>query len=169
MAVWLSLCLSITPVRSSPADDFPQENFWWRFSPGAVFCGDPTSTTRLEVHIEGRTDVAGAMSAYYFYGGRSRAGHFASNGDGTWRLIPNTTDERFSMLDLYLMGLADPWEVPEVNILKNPDVNDPNRVVPEGVTTYIDELCLPLGRELLLPYLLLVHARTRRSVFLPAL
>jgi hypothetical protein len=382
IVVWMLLCLPIAPVHGSPTDDFPQVNFWWRFSPGAVFCGDPTSTTRLEVHIEGRTDVAqvrvsnypapiilyddgthgdttagdyvftadqillscsiplnsltsewygqltvtltdltehssgyyltagvvspayehyfivqtfpsdarvsatglayfiedwtyslfggypigdpgdihlattviynaasldyfdamlvmpanrlfqpgtyaeripymrrtsnsvknigislydnsaywgstgtlkgaiyhsfgqpsifahefghifstnfghgsadleiddgshwlgttdvaGAMSAYYFYDGGTHAGHFTPNGDGTWRLIPNTTAEQFSMLDLYLIGLADPWEVSEVNILKNPDVSNPDKVIPESVTTYtIDQLASNQG------------------------
>jgi hypothetical protein len=50
------------------------------------------------------------------------------------------------MLDLYLMGLADPWEAPEVNILKNPDVSNPDKVIPESVTTYtIDQLAANQG------------------------
>jgi hypothetical protein len=92
-------------------------------------------------HWLATTDVAGAMSAYYNYNGGASYGHFTPNGDGTWRLISNMTNEQYSLLDLYLMGLADPWEVPDVNILYNPNVSDPAQVVPESVTTYtIDQL-----------------------------
>ena len=43
---------------ASAVDDFPQSNAWYRATPSVVWCGDPESTTTLEVHIVGRNDVA---------------------------------------------------------------------------------------------------------------
>ena len=40
------------------ADEYPQHNAWYQAAPSVVWCGDETSTTTLEVHIEGRNDVA---------------------------------------------------------------------------------------------------------------
>jgi len=37
--------------------DFPQKYAWAKASPSVVWCGDPESTTTLEVHIVGRDDV----------------------------------------------------------------------------------------------------------------
>jgi hypothetical protein len=47
-------------IQSSPtqADDFPQSNAWYQATPSIVWCGDESSSTTLEVHIVGRTDVA---------------------------------------------------------------------------------------------------------------
>ncbi len=36
---------------------FPQKNAWTQATPPVVWCGDPASTTVLEVHITGRNDV----------------------------------------------------------------------------------------------------------------
>jgi hypothetical protein len=43
---------------SAQADEFPQSNAWYQATPSVVWCGDETSTTTLEVHIVGRSDVA---------------------------------------------------------------------------------------------------------------
>jgi len=96
-------------------------------------------------HWASNTDIAGMMSAYYSYGS-GQYGHFVSNGDGTWHLVPNTTNEQFSTLDLYLMGMAAPYEVPPANILINPNTSDPNHVTVDGVTTYtIDQMAANQG------------------------
>jgi hypothetical protein len=66
-AIWKASCallgglLLLGAVSTHPAaayDEFPQRNAWTRATPSVVWCGDPTSTTTLEVHIVGRNDVA---------------------------------------------------------------------------------------------------------------
>jgi hypothetical protein len=48
----------------SAANEFPQRNAWYKAYPSVVWCGDPTSTTTLEVHIVDRTDVARVWLTY---------------------------------------------------------------------------------------------------------
>ncbi|MEW6364526.1 MAG: hypothetical protein AB1714_07790 [Acidobacteriota bacterium] len=85
-------------------------------------------------------DVAGQMSSFVFAG--SRSGHLHGNGDGTWRVVPvNPITERYSWLDLYLMGLAPPGKVKPVHRLIQPDYSDPDRVTAGQVETWsIQEL-----------------------------
>ncbi len=84
-------------------------------------------------HWNHMADVQGQMGYYYF--SDNTVGHFAYNGDETWRLIPNTTKEKFSPLELYVMGLIPSSEVPDVHILKDPDVSNPQRVTAKSFKT----------------------------------
>ncbi|MEW6366519.1 MAG: choice-of-anchor X domain-containing protein [Acidobacteriota bacterium] len=88
------------------------------------------------VHWEENTDIAGQMSLYVFAPG-GVTGHLYSNGDGTWRIAREPgDDDRYSMLDLYLMGLVPQGKVPPVHKLINPDYSDPDRVTADSVETY---------------------------------
>jgi hypothetical protein len=49
-----SLSASASP---KPMEEFPHKNFWVSFTPSVVWCGDAQSTTTIEVHIVGRSDV----------------------------------------------------------------------------------------------------------------
>ncbi len=52
--------LAIMPYGALADDsesEFPQENAWYQATPSVVWFDDPESTTTLEVHIEGRSDV----------------------------------------------------------------------------------------------------------------
>lgn len=94
-------------------------------------------------HWNKMSDVQGQMGAYYF-DDSSAVGHFAYNGDETWRLISNTEVEPYSPMELYLMGLIPSSEVPPVHILKNPDTSDPNRILAESYQTFTVEEILAL-------------------------
>jgi MYXO-CTERM domain-containing protein len=61
----------------------------------------------------------------FFSGLPSPAGGNAwtDNGDGTFTVVPGTPlDVKYTMLDLYVMGLADPGEVKPFYVLENPTV-----------------------------------------------
>lgn len=97
------------------------------------FCRDLGLTDG--VHWEEETDVAGQMSKYVFAG--SRTGHLQDNGDGTWRVVPTDPEiERYSWLDLYMMGLAPPGKVKPIHRLIQPDYSDADRVTADEVETY---------------------------------
>ena len=90
-------------------------------------------------HWDSMTDIQGQMGKYFFDNGS--VGHFAYNGDGTWRLIANTEVEPYSPMELYLMGLIPPDEVPPVHILKDPDLTDLNRITAASYKTVtIDQI-----------------------------
>ncbi|OGO08691.1 MAG: hypothetical protein A3K46_06340 [Chloroflexi bacterium RBG_13_60_9] len=78
-------------------------------------------------HWNGMTDIGGQMSAYYF-DKAGHVGHFHYNGDETWSLISNIEREPFSPIDLYVMGMIPPEEVPPIHILQSPNFTDPNRI-----------------------------------------
>jgi hypothetical protein len=80
------------------------------------------------------TDIQGQLGAYYFDPGGA-IGHFAYNGDGTWRLIANTEVEPYSPLELYVIGLLPPEQVPPIHILGSPDASDPNRITAASYRT----------------------------------
>lgn len=88
------------------------------------------------VHWEENTDIGGQMVGFVFVSGRAPS-HLSNNGDGTWRLVPeSSTTETFAAMDLYLMGLAPSSSVPPVHRLINPDYSDPEHVTAERVETY---------------------------------
>lgn len=88
------------------------------------------------VHWASNTDIAGQMSNFVFAPG-GVTGHLFDNGDGTWRVEREPSDNnRYSMLDLYLMGLVPPGKVPPVHKLVNPDYSNPDRVTAQSVETY---------------------------------
>lgn len=85
-------------------------------------------------HWNALADMEGQLGAYYF-SSDGKVGHFAYNGDGTWRLIPNYENERYSPLELYIMGLVPPEAVPPVHILSEPDMRNLNRITAASVRT----------------------------------
>ena len=85
-------------------------------------------------HWTEMADVQGQLGAYYFDPGGA-IGHFAYNGDQTWRLIPNTEVEPYSPLELYLMGLIPPEQVPPVHILQSVDTSDPLHITAASFRT----------------------------------
>ena len=84
-------------------------------------------------HWSDHSDINGQMSGYFF--SQDLVGSFSNNGDGTWRLVRNAEVIPYSPLELYAMGLLPPSEVPDVHILKDPDVSDPMRVTAKSLKT----------------------------------
>lgn len=75
-------------------------------------------------------DIDGKMSGYV---GSKR---LVAAGEGTWRLRDQSaTSELFSPLELYIMGLIPPADVPPIHILHNPNYTDPNHVTCRSYTT----------------------------------
>jgi len=85
-------------------------------------------------HWNELTDIQGQMGAYYF-ADNGNVGHFAYNGNDTWNLVANTTVEPYSPLELYVMGLIPPEEVPPVHILKEPDLSSISNITASSVQT----------------------------------
>jgi hypothetical protein len=111
----------------------------------AAYVGGSLGLLHDPAHWSTMADVQGQMGAYYF-GPGGEIGHFAHNGDYTWRLIPNTEVEPYSPLELYLMGLIPPEEVPDVHTLHDPDLSDPNVIIAGSHTTVtMDEIIAEEG------------------------
>ncbi len=103
------------------------------------------------VHWTGNSDIAGVMGDPYIAPDGSYH-YFTPNGDGTFS-SSGWDDERYAPLDLYLMGMIPPDEVPDVHVLINPDVSDLERVTAEQVITYtIEEIIAAAGGERNPPY-----------------
>jgi len=98
-------------------------------------------------HWVAEADVNGQMSLFVSTDGT--VGHLVDNGDGTWRVEPENADTfPYPPLELYVMGLIPPEDVPPVHILVNPDYSDPQRVTAEEVITItIDQLMAAEGGE----------------------
>lgn len=93
------------------------------------------------------TDIQGQMGAYYFDPGGA-IGHFAYNGDETWHLIANTEVEPYSPLELYVMGLIPPEEVPPIHILNSPNLSDPAHITAASYRTItIEQIMQAEGGE----------------------
>ena len=75
-------------------------------------------------HWDELTDIGGQLGAYYFSDDGQYIGHFKDNGDGTWRLVANSEVEKYSPLELYIMGFISPDQVPPIHILSNIDLAD---------------------------------------------
>ncbi len=73
-------------------------------------------------HWNAMTDICGQLGEYY--NNSDSIGHFSYLGDETWELISNRTVIPYSPLELYIMGLIPPEEVPDIHILHSPDTND---------------------------------------------
>ncbi|NPA31253.1 MAG: hypothetical protein GXO37_04565, partial [Chloroflexi bacterium] len=96
-------------------------------------------------HWNALSDIGGQLGAYYF-APNGEVGHFAYNGDDTWRWVPNTTVEPYAPLELYMMGLIPPEEVPPVHILQDPDLSDPEHITAAAVRTVtIEEIMAAEG------------------------
>lgn len=85
-------------------------------------------------HWEALTDISGQLSNFYRKSD-GRLGHFAHNGDLTWRWVPNSVNQPYAPLELYLMGLIGPEEVPPVHILTSPDTTNLERITAASVRT----------------------------------
>lgn len=59
-----------------------------------------------------------------------------ANPDGSFRLVDAHGYKKFIPLDLYLMGLIPPEEIPPVHVLTNPDFSDLEHVTAQQVKTY---------------------------------
>ncbi len=91
-------------------------------------------------HWNELADMQGQLGAYYFDPGGA-IGHFAYNGDETWHLVANTEIEPYSPLELYIMGLIPPEEVPPVHILQSPNASNLNRITAASYRTVtIDQI-----------------------------
>ncbi|MBI5949124.1 MAG: hypothetical protein HY875_13370 [Chloroflexi bacterium] len=101
---------------------------------GAGIGGSLGLTDGAQGHWDDMSDIGGQLGAYYF-GPGGVIGHFAANGDGTWRIVANTTNEPYSPLELYVMGLIPADQVPPVHVLTNPNLSDPQRVTATSVQT----------------------------------
>jgi MYXO-CTERM domain-containing protein len=86
-----------------------------------------------QVPMPGPDDLIGFPYHWSFFkdqAGPAGGNAWTDNGDGTFTVIPgDPATVRFNMLDLYLMGLAEPEEVPPFGVLINTTVpttpNDP--------------------------------------------
>jgi hypothetical protein len=85
-------------------------------------------------HWAANSDIGGQLG-YYYRSPSGQAGHFAYNGDGTWRFVLNSEVERYAPLELYVMGLIPPEQVPPVHLLTNPNFANPNRITAASVQT----------------------------------
>lgn len=97
----------------------------------AAFLGEQQGISN-GVHWTGNTDISGIMSegfetsdGLYF---------FRPNEDGTFKA--GYSGDTFSPLELYLMGMLPPEEVPDVHVLINPDLSNLERVTAQSVETY---------------------------------
>jgi hypothetical protein len=90
-------------------------------------------------HWDEMADMQGQLGAYYFDPGGA-IGHFAFNGDDTWRLVANTDVEPYSPLELYVMGLIPPEEVPPIHILNSSNTTDLSRITAAYQTVTIDQI-----------------------------
>ncbi len=100
-------------------------------------------------HWVGNTDISGVMSEGY----ETSDGlyFFTPNGDGTFKA--DWAEGLFAPLELYLMGLIHPDEVPDVHILHDPDLTNLERVTAQSVETHtIEEIAAAAGGSRLPAY-----------------
>jgi hypothetical protein len=96
-------------------------------------------------HWNRMTDIGGQMG-YFYFADSGDVGNFAYNGDGTWHLVYNTDIPPYSSLELYVMGLIPPEEVPPVHVLESPDLSDPERITAASYQTItIEEIMAAEG------------------------
>jgi hypothetical protein len=98
-------------------------------------------------HWVAEADINGQLSA--FVSTDDIVGRLVDNKDGTWRVEPQPEGTSpYSPLELYLMGLIPPQDVPSVHLLVNPDYSDPQHVTAERVITItINQLMEAEGGE----------------------
>jgi hypothetical protein len=101
-------------------------------------------------HWNKYSDIAGQMASFIANPDvATGAGHLLDNGDGTWRIEREPTDNMpYSMLDLYVMGLIPKEEVPPIHLLHDIDQTDPSAVTAAQVETItIDDIIAAEGGE----------------------
>jgi len=89
-------------------------------------------------HWDPMSDICGQLGNYYFDPSGS-VGSFSYLGEETWELISNRTVIPYSPLELYIMGLIPPEEVPDIHILHSPDTNDIKHITAASYETIIIE------------------------------
>jgi hypothetical protein len=100
----------------------------------------------IQGHWDKTTDICGQLGSYYNASGNS--GYFSYLSDGTWQLISNRTVLPYSPLELYIMGLIPPEEVPDIHILHSPDTNDINHITAASYETItIEDIIAAEGGE----------------------
>jgi hypothetical protein len=96
-------------------------------------------------HWNENADMQGQLGAYFF-GDGGAIGHFAYRSENLWRLIRNTTTEPYSPLELYVMGLIPPEEVPPIHILTKPDLTEQTSITAgSSRTVTIEEIMAAEG------------------------
>lgn len=117
-----------------------------------VFIGDAQGFIDQKYHTahwDAHTDVGGTMASFVtpfqddldtemdrVSQGLPVNFHIQSNPDGSFRLADAHGSKQFAPLDLYLMGLIPPEEVPPVHMLTNPDFSDLENVTSQEVKTF---------------------------------
>ena len=95
-------------------------------------------------HWNENADMEGQLGAYF--NDEGAVGHFSHLGGETWQLISNHTTEKYSPLELYVMGLVPPEQVPPIQILESPDVTDTLNISAESYRTVtIEEIMAAEG------------------------
>jgi hypothetical protein len=101
-------------------------------------------------HWNDLSDIGGQLGAYYFRED-GQAGSFSYNGDGTWRFVDSIESQEsdpYAPLELYIMGLLPPGEVPPIHVLSNPDFSDLDRVTAQSYSTVtIEDIMAAEGGE----------------------
>lgn len=85
-------------------------------------------------HWKALSDIGGQLG-YYYLTPEGEYGHFAYNGDNTWRFVGNDEVEAYAPLELYVMGMIPPEQVPPVHILTNPNTSNLERITASSVQT----------------------------------
>ncbi len=107
--------------------------------------GDQYTWDVNQGHWNPNADMEGQLGNYYF-DNSGAVGHFGYNGDEIWRLIPNYVAEPYSPLELYVMGLIPPEEVPPIHILSSPDTANTEMIKPASYRTVtIEEIMASEG------------------------
>jgi hypothetical protein len=96
-------------------------------------------------HWNPLSDVGGQLVLGFSQDGN--VGLLQNNGDNIWRLDQRETYARqYSPLELYLMGLIPPNQVPPVHVLTNPNASNPQRITAATVRTLtIDDIIKAQG------------------------
>jgi hypothetical protein len=90
-------------------------------------------------------ELIGSQAHWSFWmdatGSPAGGNDWMDNGDGTFTVVPHVLSElKYSMLDLYLMGLASASDVPPFGVLENPippsDIKDPFTGVAYGASSF---------------------------------
>jgi hypothetical protein len=81
-----------------------------------------------------QSDVGGQLASYCT-AEDGVVGRLASNGDGTWRLVPVAENEVYAPLELYIMGLVPAEDVPPMHILSELDLANSERITAASVQT----------------------------------
>jgi hypothetical protein len=98
-------------------------------------------------HWNEMTDICGQLGNYYF-DPSGNIGRFSYLGDGTWEFIPNSDVLPYCPLELYMMGLIPPEEVPPIHILHSPDTNDLEHITAASYETItIEDIITAEGGE----------------------